>query len=116
MLTNASLRLNVVLCHILQGNGGNAQVGEYRGVKHRKIKIESMICELEKEGNFMGAELPVHYNEFNAIKSEDELIFKSDDFLTMFSKHNYEIHSIVGTLYFFFKQFFVNVGVAYFID
>ena len=79
MLTNVLLRLKVVLFHILQGNGGNAQVGEYRGVKHRKIKIESMICELEKEGNLMGDDLPVNYNECNTIKNKDELIFENDN-------------------------------------
>ena len=79
MLTHVFLRFKVVLYNILRGKEGNDKIEEHRGVKHCKIKIKNVIYGLEKEGNLMGDDLPVHYNEINAIGNEEKLIFENDN-------------------------------------
>ena len=48
-MTKVFDKLNVVLCNILWGNGSNNLVEENRGVKGRKIKIEKIIREIDKQ-------------------------------------------------------------------
>ena len=46
MLINVFLRLKVVLCNILKGNGGNDLVEDTWGKKGQSIKIETILKEL----------------------------------------------------------------------
>ena len=82
ILTNVFLNLRIVLCNILRGNGGNDQVEEYRGVKHRKVKIENVIRELEQGGDLVNDNLSVNYNEFNAVDNEGELLLEKSQCVT----------------------------------
>ena len=47
MLVNVLRRLNVLFYNILKGGGGNYLVKEERGVKHRNVKVESIIREMQ---------------------------------------------------------------------
>ena len=67
MLTKVFNRLKVVLCNILRGKGGNDKVEDYRGVKHSQVKIENVIREIEKDGELLGEDLHLDYNDFNLI-------------------------------------------------
>ena len=49
VMTKVFNKLNVVLCNILRGEGGNDLVEENRGMKKANIKIEKGIREIEKE-------------------------------------------------------------------
>ena len=53
MLTNVFAHMHIVLCNILEGDGGNEMVEENRGVKGWRIKIEDALQHLLKrnEGN-----------------------------------------------------------------
>ena len=79
MLHKVFNRLKVVLCNILRDNGGNDKVEDYRGVKYSKVKIENVIRAIEKEGNLNENDLQFDYNEINAIKNEDELVFETEE-------------------------------------
>ena len=79
MLAKVFGRLKIVLCNILRGNGGNDKVEEFRGNKHRKIKIEQVIRELEKNVNTQTEDIPLNYNLINAIPNEDELQFDNEE-------------------------------------
>ena len=79
MLTNVFGRLKVVLCNILRGNGGNDKVEEYRGVKHRDVKIENVIKEIQTQNNDRQNDLPFDYNEINRAPIEEYIGFENED-------------------------------------
>ena len=79
MLTNVFCRLKVVLCNILRGNGGNDKVEEYRGVKHRDIKIENVIKEIQTENDNTQNDVPFDYNEVNIAPNEEYIQFENED-------------------------------------
>ena len=77
MLTNTFGRLKIVLCNILWGEGGNNDVEDNRGVKHRAVKIETAIRELEKDNNNSILDLERHYDKINRIDNKDDIMIKN---------------------------------------
>ena len=79
MLTNVFARLNVVLCNILKGNGGNDLVEDTQGKKGKGIKIEQILKELggnndeEDDG-----ETDVHDYEYNDEQNEQGVEIQFD--------------------------------------
>ena len=78
MLTNVFARLKVVLCNILRGNGGNDKVEEYRGVKHRDVKIENVITEIQAQQHAEDPDLLVNYMDIKNVPHDDEIGFESN--------------------------------------
>ena len=71
-------RLKVVLCNLLRDKGWNSMVEENRGMKHRGIKIETVLKEIQS-GKDAIDDLQNFVNSNEAVDDDDEIIFEEDD-------------------------------------
>ena len=46
-MVNVFEKLKVVFCNVLQSNGGNDLVEEYRGKEEKKIRIEKILKDMD---------------------------------------------------------------------
>ena len=71
-------RLKVVFCNILKGGGRNDLVEEARGVKHRDVKVESIIREMQDNIDDEVVELQDVNLELNIEEDNDEIPFEEE--------------------------------------
>ena len=60
--------MKVVFCNILRGGGGNDLVEANRGKKHRNIKVEKVLRQIENENEDNDVIDLLNYDEFDEVK------------------------------------------------